>query len=79
MIIPPGANTLRSFSPDEMMREVHAQFERFVAVANRLPTHLDSHYHATYFHPAAVEATRSLCPEAPSAPASRPGGGSVYS
>ena len=39
-----------SFNPDEMMREVHAQFERFVAVANRLPTQLDSHYHATYFH-----------------------------
>ena len=49
-----------SFNPDEMMREVHAQFERFVAVANRLPTHLDSHYHATYFHPTAVEAMRSL-------------------
>ncbi len=32
----------------------------FVAVANRLPTHLDSHYHATYFHPTAVEAMRSL-------------------
>jgi predicted glycoside hydrolase/deacetylase ChbG (UPF0249 family) len=49
-----------SFNPDEMVREVHAQFERFVAVANRLPTHLDSHYHATYFHPTAVEAMRSL-------------------
>jgi predicted glycoside hydrolase/deacetylase ChbG (UPF0249 family) len=29
-------------------------------VANRLPTHLDSHYHAAYFHPAGVEAMRSM-------------------
>src|SRR5262245_38151579 len=39
-----------SFNPDEMRREINAQFDRFVAVANRLPTHLDSHYHATYYH-----------------------------
>jgi predicted glycoside hydrolase/deacetylase ChbG (UPF0249 family) len=49
-----------SFNPDEMFREIQAQFERFVAVANQLPTHLDSHYHATYFHPVAAEAMRSL-------------------
>lgn len=49
-----------AFNPDEMMREIHAQFDRFVAVVNRLPTHIDSHYHATYFHPTAVEAMRSL-------------------
>lgn len=48
------------FDPDEMMREVYAQLERFVTVANKLPTHLDSHYHATYFHPTAVAAMRSL-------------------
>lgn len=49
-----------SFNPDEMMREVQAQFDRFVAVANKLPTHIDSHYHANYFHPTAAEAMRSL-------------------
>jgi chitin disaccharide deacetylase len=49
-----------SFNPDEMMREVQAQFDRFVALANRLPTHLDSHYHANYFHPTAAAAIRSL-------------------
>jgi predicted glycoside hydrolase/deacetylase ChbG (UPF0249 family) len=49
-----------SFNPDEMIREIDAQFERFVAVANQLPTHIDSHYHATYYHPASVEAMRSL-------------------
>jgi predicted glycoside hydrolase/deacetylase ChbG (UPF0249 family) len=49
-----------SFSRDELFREIQAQFDRFVAVAKRLPTHLDSHYHATYFHPIAAEAMRSL-------------------
>jgi chitin disaccharide deacetylase len=48
------------FNPDEMRREIEAQFERFVAVANRLPTHLDSHYHATYFHPTSAKVMRSL-------------------
>ncbi len=49
-----------SFNPDEMKREIQAQFDHFLAVANRLPTHLDSHYHATYYHPASVEVMRSL-------------------
>jgi predicted glycoside hydrolase/deacetylase ChbG (UPF0249 family) len=49
-----------SFNADELTREINAQFDRFVAVANQLPTHLDSHYHATYFHPIAAEAMRSL-------------------
>jgi predicted glycoside hydrolase/deacetylase ChbG (UPF0249 family) len=49
-----------SFNRDEMFGEIQAQFDRFVAVANKLPTHMDSHYHATYFHPIAVEAMRSL-------------------
>ena len=49
-----------SFNPDEIIREIQAQFDRFVTVANRLPTHLDSHYHAAYFHPVALEAMWSL-------------------
>jgi predicted glycoside hydrolase/deacetylase ChbG (UPF0249 family) len=57
---PPWSEIAPSFNPDEMMREIYAQFERFVVVANQLPTHLDSHYHATYYHPASVEAMRSL-------------------
>jgi predicted glycoside hydrolase/deacetylase ChbG (UPF0249 family) len=52
-----------SFNPDEMKREIYAQFDRFVAVVGRLPTHLDSHYHATYYHPASIEAMRSLALE----------------
>lgn len=49
-----------NFDRDEMIREVNAQFDRFVQVAGRLPTHLDSHYHAAYYHPASVEAMRLL-------------------
>jgi chitin disaccharide deacetylase len=49
-----------SFKADEMSREINAQFERFVELAGKLPTHLDSHYHATYYHPASIEAMRSL-------------------
>jgi chitin disaccharide deacetylase len=48
------------FNPDEMMRELQAQFDRFVALAHQLPTHMDSHYHATYFHPTPAQAMRSL-------------------
>jgi chitin disaccharide deacetylase len=48
------------FDADEMTREVNAQFERFVSVAGRLPTHIDSHYHAAYYQPASAAAMRAL-------------------
>jgi chitin disaccharide deacetylase len=48
------------FDADEMTREVNAQFERFVSVVGRLPTHIDSHYHAAYFQPASAAAMRAL-------------------
>ncbi len=48
------------FAADEITREIQAQFDRFVAVAGRLPTHLDSHYHAAYRHPAALDALQGL-------------------
>jgi chitin disaccharide deacetylase len=57
---PPWSDYAASFKPDEMIREIQAQFDRFVAVAKQLPSHLDSHYHATYYHPASIEAMRSL-------------------
>jgi predicted glycoside hydrolase/deacetylase ChbG (UPF0249 family) len=57
---PAWVEAASSFSADEMSREINAQFDRFVALAGKLPTHLDSHYHATYYHPASVEAMRSL-------------------
>lgn len=52
-----------SFDRDEMFREIQAQFDRFVELAHRPPTHMDSHYHSTYFHPLAIEAMRSLALE----------------
>ncbi len=48
---------------DELTREINAQFERFVQVANRLPTHLDGHYHAAYFNPVSMAAMRALALE----------------
>jgi predicted glycoside hydrolase/deacetylase ChbG (UPF0249 family) len=48
------------FDADEMTREVNAQFEKFVQVAGRLPTHIDAHYHAPYFHPVSLAAMRAL-------------------
>ncbi len=43
------------FAPEELIRELTAQFERFRAIAGRLPTHLDSHHGCTYYHPAAFD------------------------
>ena len=37
---------LEGARPEEVMAEVGAQFERFRALAGRLPTHLDSHHHS---------------------------------
>jgi predicted glycoside hydrolase/deacetylase ChbG (UPF0249 family) len=48
------------FDEDEITNELHAQFNRFVQVANRLPTHFDSHYHAAYRHPASMSVMRAL-------------------
>jgi predicted glycoside hydrolase/deacetylase ChbG (UPF0249 family) len=48
------------FDEDEIASELHAQFNRFVQVANRLPTHFDSHYHAAYRHPASMSVMRAL-------------------
>jgi len=31
--------------PDELYEEWHAQFERFIELAGKLPTHIDSHHH----------------------------------
>ncbi len=45
-----------AFEPEHIQREIAAQVERFVALAGRPPDHLDAHHHATYLHPAALEA-----------------------
>lgn len=48
------------FVPAEIDRELRAQFDRFVALAGRLPDHLDAHHHATYMHPAALKTMLAL-------------------
>lgn len=52
-----------SMDPDQMRREVRAQFERFQQVAGQPPDHLDAHHHATYLHPAALETMLALAAE----------------
>lgn len=43
---PAKPDGLEGAHPEEVMAEVEAQFERFRALAGRLPTHLDSHHHS---------------------------------
>ena len=43
---PAKPDGLEGARPEEVMAEVGAQFERFRALAGRLPTHLDSHHHS---------------------------------
>ena len=43
---PAKPDGLEGARPEEVMAEVEAQFERFRALAGRLPTHLDSHHHS---------------------------------
>lgn len=57
---PVWAEKAPGFNRDEMIREVNAQFDRFVQVAGQLPTHIDSHYHAAYYQEGSIEAMRAL-------------------
>lgn len=49
-----------TFITEDLERELTAQFERFVALAGRVPDHLDSHHACTYFHPMAFEVMLKL-------------------
>lgn len=51
---------MATFSPQEVEREFHAQFDLFCEVAGRLPDHIDSHHHAAYIHPAGLDILLSL-------------------
>ena len=44
------------FDPDHIQREIAAQVARFVQLTGHPPDHLDSHHHAAYLHPVALEA-----------------------
>lgn len=52
-----------AFDPADVDRELRAQFDRFVALAGRLPTHLDSHHHAIYMAPAVLRVMLALAEE----------------
>jgi len=51
------------FDPDELRAEIQAQFDRFVELASKLPTHIDSHHRGAYLHPASFEVMCKLCKE----------------
>jgi predicted glycoside hydrolase/deacetylase ChbG (UPF0249 family) len=50
----------QTFTPDDLRTEITAQFERFVELAGRLPDHLDSHHHVTFWCPAALDVLLKL-------------------
>lgn len=47
-------------NPDEVRRELTAQFDRYVSLTGKKPDHLDSHHHFTYLLPAAFEVMLDL-------------------
>lgn len=51
------------YTDEDLDTEMQAQFDHFVKMAGRLPTHIDSHHRAAYMHPASFEAMCRLCAE----------------
>jgi predicted glycoside hydrolase/deacetylase ChbG (UPF0249 family) len=51
------------FDSAEVERELRAQFARFVALAGKPPTHLDSHHHAVYTCPSGLRVLLALAAE----------------
>lgn len=54
---------LITYDADELAREIQAQFDRFVELAGKIPTHIDSHHRGAYLHPASFEVMCKLCSE----------------
>jgi chitin disaccharide deacetylase len=52
-----------TFPVAEVKAEWRAQIEKFVAVAGKKPTHLDSHHHSSYFTPGMFQAMLELARE----------------
>jgi chitin disaccharide deacetylase len=52
-----------NFNPDELRREMLAQYDLFVKVAGQKPDHLDSHHHLTFCHPAALRTMFEIAKE----------------
>jgi chitin disaccharide deacetylase len=51
------------YTDDDLETEIQAQFDHFVDMAGRLPTHIDGHHGAAYMHPATFDAMCRLCAE----------------
>ena len=51
------------FQVEHLTAELHAQFDRFVALAGGLPDHMDSHHAITYWHPHAFDVMLRLAAE----------------
>jgi predicted glycoside hydrolase/deacetylase ChbG (UPF0249 family) len=45
---------------DDLWQEMNAQIERFIWLTGKLPTHLDSHYHAAFLFPIALSVMLDL-------------------
>jgi predicted glycoside hydrolase/deacetylase ChbG (UPF0249 family) len=54
---------LRKFNIDEVKGEWRRQMEAFIRAAGRIPTHLDSHHHSSYFSPELFHAMLELASE----------------
>ena len=53
----------REFDPEEVYREWKAQFDRFVTLFGRLPTHIDSHHHVHTFNEMLTGTARRIADE----------------
>ncbi len=51
------------WQPEQIEAELRAQVARFIALAGRPPTHLDSHHHAVFMFPAAFRVMLALARE----------------
>jgi len=51
------------YTDEDLETEMQAQFDHFVELAGRVPTHIDSHHRAAYVHPASFEVMCRLCAE----------------
>ncbi len=49
-------------APEDVLKEARAQFDRFLELTGRLPTHLDSHHHS-HRHPVVCDALVTLARE----------------
>jgi len=57
------SKSVESLNAVEIKAEWRAQIEKFVRIAGRAPTHLDSHHHTSYFSPAWFGAMLELARE----------------